>query len=160
MAKSNSSDKRPMKQKEPKPRKPGKGGIYPPENGKKFSKEYQPPGEAKAAGIWKKKKGQELAKAVLELAFQGMKNSELKKAAAEYYGVEEKEITVEMMLVFRQAEKAIQKADTQAFTAVMDRAHGKPAQRTELTGKDGEKLFSKMTDEELEQEIKKYGANS
>lgn len=122
-------------------KRPGNGGVPPPDNGKKFSKNYQPPPENKAAGKWRKKQGQELAKAILDLAFKGMKNSELKKAAAEYYGVDEKEITVEMMMVFRQAEKAIQKADTPAFNAVMDRAHGKPAQRTEVTGEDGKDLF-------------------
>lgn len=100
----------------------------PPANGVKFSKENQPSGEAKSAGKMKKKKGMELAKAVLDLSFKGMKNSELKKAAAEYYGIDESEITVEMMLLFRQAEKAIQKADTHAFVALMDRAHGKPKQ--------------------------------
>ena len=100
----------------------------PPANGVKFSKDNQPSGEAKSAGKIKKKKGMELAKAVLELSFKGMKNSALKKAAAEYYGIDESEITVEMMLLFRQAEKAIQKADTFAFNAVMDRAHGKPKQ--------------------------------
>jgi hypothetical protein len=100
----------------------------PPANGKKFSKDNQPLPEAKSAGKMKKKKGMELAKAVLDLTFKGMKDSALKKAAAEYYGIDESEITVEMMLLFRQAEKAIQKADTLAFNAIMDRAHGKPKQ--------------------------------
>lgn len=102
--------------------------------GVEFNSERQPTPEAKSLGWKKKRQGRELAKAVLELAFKGMKNSELKKAAAEYFSIAEHEITVEMMLLFRQAEKAIQKADTAAFRAVMERAHGLPKQDIELSG--------------------------
>lgn len=108
-----------------------------------------PSPEQKKAGWAKKKRGQELAKAVLELAFKGMKDSQLKKAAAEYFNVPEEEITVETMLLFRQAEKAIQKADTYAFNSVMDRAHGKPKEKVEHTGKNGSDLFADKSDSEL-----------
>jgi len=40
-----------------------------------------------------------------------------------------------MMLMFRQAEKAVQKGDTRAFDAVMDRAFGKPKQDVNATVK-------------------------
>jgi hypothetical protein len=116
----------------PKPR--GRHGKMGPDTGVKFSKDYQPSGAAKSAGKLAKKRGQELAKAVLELTFKGMKDSGLKKLAAEYFGIDEKEITIEMMLLFRQAEKAIQKADTNAFNAYMNRAFGMPKQETELSG--------------------------
>lgn len=111
-------------------KRPGKGGTVLPDTPKPFTKENQPPPEAKKEGWAKKKRGQELAKAVLELAFKGMGNSELKNKAAEYFGVTPDQITVEMMMLFRQAELAIQKADTQAFNAVMDRAFGKPKQES------------------------------
>lgn len=100
-------------------------------NSKPFTDQDQPTGAQKSAGWLRRKRGQELAAAILNLAFKGAKNSELKKAAAEYYGVPEKEITVEQMMLFRQAEKAIQKADTAAFNAIMDRTHGKPPQPIE-----------------------------
>lgn len=117
------------------PKKPGKGGVIPPDPKKPFSKENQPSAEAKKAGWAKKKRAQELAKAVLELSFKGMKDSKLKQQAAEYFGIPQKELTVEMMLLFRQAEKAIQKADTQAFNAIMDRAFGKPKEKVEVDAK-------------------------
>lgn len=108
----------------------GKGKLRGAKDGVPFGVQKQPSPEAKRAGWLKKKKGQELAKAILELSFKGMKDSQLKKAASEYFGVNQKDLTVEMMLIFRQAEKAIQKADTNAFVAVMDRAHGKPKQES------------------------------
>ena len=114
------------------PKRPGKGGVIPPDPPKPFSTKNQPSSEAKKAGWAKKKRAMELAKAVLDLQFKGMKNGELKKMAAEYFGVQSKDITVEMMLLFRQAEKAIQKADTHAFNAIMDRAFGKPKEKVEV----------------------------
>lgn len=97
-------------------------------SGKKYSKEYQPSAERKKAGWLKWKRGQDLVKAILTTTFNGVKGSELRKMCSEYYNVPENKITVEMMLLFRQTEKAIQKADTPAFNAIMDRAHGKPSQ--------------------------------
>lgn len=112
--------------------KPGRGGVVLPPAPKPFTKKNQPTSEQKKAGWAKKKRAQDLAKAVLDLSFKGMKDSLLKKQAAEYFGVPEKELTVEMMLLFRQAEKAIQKADTPAFNAIMDRAFGKPKEKVEV----------------------------
>ncbi len=43
-----------------------------------------------------------------------------------------------------QIDKAI-KGDTSAFTAVLDRAWGKPLQSTELTGKDGKDLIPELS---------------
>lgn len=103
------------------------------ETGVPFTKENQPSPEAKSMGWLKKNKGPELVKAIFDLAFQGNKRNRLKKAAAQYYGLDEKEVAVEMMLVFRQIEKAIQKSNTQAFTAVMDRAYGKPKEKIDHT---------------------------
>lgn len=136
---SKKSTKQPQKKADPAPPKKVKGGkgMMGPDTGKKFSRKYQPSPEAKRLGHLKKKKGHELAQAIMDLAFKGMKNSELKKAASEYYGVPEKDITVEMMMLFRQVEKSIQKADTNAFNAVMNRAHGLPKQKQEITGEGG-----------------------
>lgn len=103
--------------------------------GQRFDSNKQPSGAAKSAGWLRKKRGTELCKSILELAFKGAKNSEIKKAAAEYYNIPESEITVEMMMLFRQAEKAIQKADTHAFNAIMNRAHGLPKETIDITDK-------------------------
>lgn len=124
------------------PQKKVKGGkgMMGPDTGKKFSKDYQPSAASKKAGWAKKRKGQELVQAILQEAFKGMKDSKLKQQAAEYFGIAQKNVTVEMMLHFRQAEKAIQKADTQAYSALLDRAFGKPKDKMELTGKDGRSI--------------------
>jgi hypothetical protein len=121
-------------------KKPGRGGNILPDAPKPFSKKYQPTPEAKKAGWAKKKRGYELVRAVLELSFKGMKGSEIKQKASEYFGVPQKNLTVEMLLHFRQAEKAIQKADTQAYNAVMDRAFGKPKEKLEHSGADGKPI--------------------
>lgn len=113
-------------------RKPGKGAMNGKLTGKCFTKDRQPTKEQRIAGWDKKKKAQELVKAVLQLSFKGKQNSKLKKDAAQYFGIPEKDITVETMLVFKQAEKAIQKGDTHAFSAVMDRAFGKPKEKIEV----------------------------
>lgn len=99
-----------------------------PPKDKRFSSQHQPSGKAKSDGKLARKRGIELAQAVLSLAFKGMKESTLKKAAADYYGIPQNRITVEMMLLFRQAEKAIQKADTNAFNSIMNRAFALPKQ--------------------------------
>lgn len=115
-------------------KRPKPGGTVPfdgKKDGKHFSSESQPSSEAKKAGWARKLKGQELARAVLELAFKGNVDNDLRKEAAEYYNIEPSEINVEMMLLFRQAQKAIQQSDTSAFSAIMDRAFGKPKEKIE-----------------------------
>ena len=82
-----------------------------------FSATNQPPAELKRAGWAKRKRGKELVKQILELGFIGADNSKIKPMIAKYFGVDESEITVEMVMVFRQAEKAIQQNDTNAFRA-------------------------------------------
>lgn len=122
-------------------------GYVLPDTPTPFSKEYQPTPEAKRLGWLKKKRGPELAKAILDLAFHGMRDSELKKQAAQYYGIDQADVTVEMMLLFRQAEKAIQKADTQAFNAIMDRAFGKPKEKFEHSGPNDKPIEIETKDE-------------
>lgn len=113
--------------------------------GKRFSPTYQPTGKAKGEGRAKKRKGQELVQAILDMYFKGRDNQKLRKAAAEYFDVPENDIAVETMMVFKQIERAIEKGDTNAFTAIMDRAFGKPAQPTELTINKGFYDFLKET---------------
>ena len=99
---------------------------------RKFTTFNQPSPDAKVAGKLKKRRGRELVGIVLDLCFRGKQNSHLKQQAAEYFQLPEQEITVEIMLLLKQAERAIQKADTHAFSALMDRAYGKPSQIAEV----------------------------
>lgn len=92
---------------------------------KPFTKDNQPSSEAKKAG-WQKRK---ILKQLLELSTGATFNNsttDYRQLAANYFGIEPEEVTVETVMTFRQIEKAIMKADTPAFIAVMDRAHGKP----------------------------------
>ncbi len=109
-------------------------------NGPKYSKENQPSPEAKKAGWAKKRAGKLLSQFILEQGYKGLKDSALRKGMAEYFNVPEDKITVEMMMTFRQIEKAITKADTEAFKAIMDRAHGKPVQENIVRTDDLTKL--------------------
>lgn len=96
-----------------------------------FSETNQPTGVVKSIGWAKRRTGLELVKYALETNFKGKAGSELKKASAQYFGISEDDITVEMMLIFRQIEKAISESDTPAFKAVMERAFGMPKQQIE-----------------------------
>jgi len=109
----------------------GKG--RPPKD-KQFSSTNQPSAESKRRGQLKKKMAGDLAQAILHAAFVGAADEVLKKKMSEFFKVKEKHITVEMMMNFRQIQKAISKGDTTAFQAVMDRAYGKPKIMVENSG--------------------------
>lgn len=134
------------------PKKPqkvagGRGKMNGNETGIPFGEQPQPTAEAKRLGWLKKKRGPELAKAILDLAFKGDKNPKLKKDAARYFGLPEDEINNEMMLLFKQAQKAIESSDTQAFNAVMDRAYGKPKEKLEHSGPNDQPIEIETKDE-------------
>lgn len=95
----------------------------------------QPSGAAKAAGWARRKTGTLLAKAILESKIEGFKStSKIRRMAANYFGIQEEDITVELAMHFKQIEKAIKKGDTFAYQAFMNRAHGMPKQVTEEIG--------------------------
>lgn len=106
-------------------------------NAKKFSSSYQPSTKSKKDGKLKKKRAAELVKAILDQPYKGKADSQMKEEAARYFGIPVKEITNEVMMIFRQLEKAIAKYDTNAFYAIMNRAFGQPPAKTEVTGQDG-----------------------
>lgn len=113
----------------------GKGNKHPKQlDGKRvmFSKQRQPSPAQKAAGWAKKRKGQELAKFILEQKFIGAEKSKLRGLISSYFGVDEKQITTEMMILFRVIEKAIQKADIAAVKLLLERAYGLPKQVSEF----------------------------
>ena len=86
-----------------------------------FSTKAQPTPEQKKEGWAKKKKGMELARAILALKFAGKGGKRnLKKTIAKFFNVPEEEITVEQMILLRQAEKAINSADTNAAKTFME----------------------------------------
>jgi uncharacterized protein YneR len=87
-----------------------------------WTKENNPRPEQKR-GKYGGKTGRALIKAVLEAKFQ---NEEIKRQAAEYFEVDVDEITNELMIVFAQVGKAVNKQDTFAFDVLMTRAYGKP----------------------------------
>lgn len=95
-------------------------------NTKPFTEKNQPPGEVKSLG-WKRKQfGQELARNLLRLDFAGNDDGKTKAAAARYFNLNPDDMTVELLMLFKQIERAIDKSDTQAFRAFMERAYGAP----------------------------------
>lgn len=96
----------------------------------RFTAENQPSGEAKAKGYLKKRVGRELLRTILAMDFKGM-GPAFKQQLGEYYGLDPEEITNEGALVLSQLITAIQKGDTFAFNAIMDRAYGKPKELRE-----------------------------
>lgn len=99
----------------------------PPANRKTFSKDYQPSPEAKKAGQRRTYALRELLGLSTGKVFAGSK-TDYRALTAQYFGIEDKEVTVKMVMEFRQIEKAVLKGDTQAFSVIMDRAYGKPPQ--------------------------------
>lgn len=105
--------------------KPGKGGTSLSPTPKPFTKENQPTSEQKKAG-WAKRR---ILKDLLDITTGATFNNsttDYRALTAKYLGIPPEEVTVRMVMDFRQVEKAIMKADTPAYVAVMDRAFGKP----------------------------------
>lgn len=107
----------------------GKGGIMPP-GGRGFDVAGQPSSESKKAGWAKKKSGRDLVIAFFETPFSATTpaaKSKLQKFA-NAYGLQPEEVTVELMAIHAQVEKAVLNGDTYAFRNLMDRAYGLPKQ--------------------------------
>ena len=122
MAEKENPDEKPTK-----PKIIGGPGKMNPSTGKKFSKDYQPDPKKVSEGIRRTYALREL----LGLRTGSMKtktDKDYRTVTAAYFGIEEDQVTVKMVMEFRQIEKAIRKSDTSAFVAVMDRAYGKPPQ--------------------------------
>lgn len=99
-----------------------------------FSSTNQPSPEAKSAGWWKKRKGKDVLKALLQLKFDGSHldslgqiiiPNKIRQQASLYFGVPEAYITVEMIAAMKQLAMAIQTGDTNAFNAIWEKAYGK-----------------------------------
>lgn len=110
---------------------PGRGGQVLPQTPKPFSSTNQPSPEAKKKG-WAKRR---ILKDLLDFSASGtFSNSKVNypKLVADYFGIDVADVTVRMIMDYRQIEKAVLKADTTAYVAVCDRADGKPKQKVEL----------------------------
>lgn len=107
----------------------------PAKNPGRFTADNQPSGAQKSLGWWKKRRGRKMIRALMQLQFDGdiidpntkqVVTSEVKKAAAIYFGLPEGLITVEMVMAMRQIGLAIQRGDTNAFNSAWEKAYGKP----------------------------------
>ena len=110
-----------------------------------FTSDNQPSPEAKKKG-WQKKR---LLKDLADILLQGDKLNEFKKLAKDL-GIDltDEEMTLEVAMSLKQAEKAIQKGDTSAYNSVMDRLKGRPQQAIDHTSK-GEKISHQLTPQEI-----------
>jgi len=112
-------------------------GTHPNSIAKRFSSTNQPSNALKQLGWWKKKKGKKMLQALMQLKFEGdyvpedpndpnsIKINPIRKKAAEYFGMPEEFITVEMIMAMIQVAKAVQQNDGNAFNAVWEKAYGK-----------------------------------
>lgn len=103
--------------------------IMGPHIGRQFSKDYQPTKEQRSAGQIKRRIFKEMMSQPL------VKNESNKKyieMAAKYLQIPEDEITWPDIMHFAQIRKAVSKADTFAYVAVMDRIEGKPVSKMTL----------------------------
>jgi len=108
--------------------------------GKKFSSKNQPSPEAKKKG-WQKKR---LLKDLANILLQGDKLNEFKLLANDLgIDLNDDEMTFEIAMSLKQAEKAIQKGDTSAYNSVMDRLKGRPMQ--EIDHKNNGKSFNEVS---------------
>lgn len=108
----------------------------------KFGKRTQPTPEAKRAGLLKKKRGAELAKAALELILLKTKTGQDKrKELADYFKIPPHKITVELAIYLAQAKKAIELDDTPASNFCHDRAFGKPALKLDFNNTNPEPSY-------------------
>lgn len=108
----------------PPDRKPGRNGVVV-GSGVPFSKTNQPSSEAKKEG-WRKRNALKDLLSISPTGFFDGSTKDYRTICAKYFGIDKKEVTNRMIMDFRQIEKAILKADTQAYIAVNDRAFGKP----------------------------------
>ena len=109
-------------------------------DGVPFSSDNQPSGELKSEGKRKARLLKDLLAITVSKKIGTNEEKEWVRLAAKYFQIPEDEIDIQQLLHFRQIQRALTKSDTYAYTAVMDRAFGKPKQQTELTGKDGETM--------------------
>lgn len=109
---------------------PGKNGNTLPVNKNPFSKTNQPSPEAKKAGWAKRLALKELID--FKPGKLGDSKTDYAKLTAIFYGIAKEEVTIKMIMEYRQIERAVLKGDTGAYIAVMDRAIGKPKQAIEL----------------------------
>lgn len=96
-----------------------------------FTAENQPTSEAKKKGWARRKALKELVEFTMKGKIAGS-TKDYPHMTAQFYGIPVEEVSIRMIMEYRQIEKAILKADTGAFNAVMDRALGKSKQAIEL----------------------------
>lgn len=148
MAKSNRSNdnNKPDKQ-TTKPKIEGGKGKMNPSTGKKFSKDYQPDPKKISEGVKRHFALRDMLNLVTGQKFDGS-TKVYRDLCAAYLGIDKKDVTVRMIMDFRQIEKAILKGDTLAYKVIMDRSFGKPREEqapiVDIPQDDGEKTVFKL----------------
>ena len=105
--------------------KSGKGAMNGLETGRPFSKENQPDPKRKSEGAKRHWVLRDLLNKVTGQKFEGSAKV-YRDLCARYFQIEPSQVTVKMIMDFRQIERAILKGDTTAYKAITDRAYGRP----------------------------------
>lgn len=117
----------------------GKGGIPTPP-GKKFTSDNQPDPSKQKATKAKKRFTRQLMADLIEQKYKFGPDSAVKKQLVEAFGPKAASLTAAEIMVLKQVQKAILKADTPAFKAIMDQTIGLPKQALEHSGPDGQPI--------------------
>lgn len=118
-----------------------------PSTGKKFSKDYQPDPKKVSEGVKRHYAIRDMLSLVTGEKFEGS-TKVYRDLCAVYFGIKPEDVTVRMVMDFRQIEKGILKGDTRAYEAVMNRAYGKPREEqapiVDIPQDDGEKTLFRL----------------
>jgi hypothetical protein len=98
----------------------------------RFTSSNQPSRESKRQGQLKGHRGAELVRALLDVRPSKLGTSKhrvLCRQAAAFFGMHEKDVTYEVMMFYKVAERVFKSGDVVAFNALMDRGYGKPLLR-------------------------------
>lgn len=115
--------------------------------GKKFSKDYQPDPKKVSEGLKRHFAIRDMLSIVTGQKFEGS-TKVYRDLCAAYLGINAADVTIRMIMDFRQIEKGILKGDTRAYEAIMNRAYGKPREEqapiVDIPQDDGEKTVFKL----------------
>lgn len=100
--------------------------ISQPERANRFSSTNQPSREKKRKGQLIRSRGTDLVRALLAVKPDDPAYIGLRKEAADFFRVREKEITNEIMMHYKVLKRVLDNGDVVAYNALMDRGYGKP----------------------------------
>lgn len=116
-----------------------RGDNTPPE-GQRFTADNQPPPENKKQGWERKKFSRTVIREMLDMPFKFKKDSQIRQQIIDSFGAEALKLNIGQIMSLQQMMKSIKKADTYAYTTVIDQALGKAVQSVAQTDNEGNNI--------------------